>query len=116
MRITDVIDEFIIMMEARPKPVANAGGIPIYVDMDHVTTRMWQRQIQVFEIMGILDELDKISDQIWQIELGHRAWIFSPTYNISIGLHRYGQKAFTFKTVVRGKPYDGDKELLEIPA
>lgn len=112
MKICEIVDLF----EANLKPVQNGADIPLMIDIDHVRERMFQRGISKFQVMGILDDLGRITDQLWDIELGHRVWIFSRKHNMSISMHRYGKNAFTSKTVVRGKPYDGDKPILEIPA
>jgi hypothetical protein len=115
MRITDVIvSEHQLLAEAMKK-VATASGLNITADMTHLPLRMRQRMIGPITVMKMLDDLYLVADQIEEFDLGTQFWVYSDKYGISMGLKRYNAHSLTFKTVVNGRPYDGQKPVLELP-
>lgn len=83
---------------------------PVKLDIDdHVVNRVIDRGANPDDVDRIIEHLPKITDQLSEIELGQRIWVWSPSLGLALALRRTSSQdlRFIMKTVwTAGRPSD----------
>ena len=91
------------------------GEWSIAVD-DHSFDRTKTRRISPHKTDYILRLIPTVSNEINDIELGQKFWVYCPEVDASLGFRKTEDKGLLFKTVVGDRPYDSDIPVIDILA
>jgi hypothetical protein len=109
--------EFIV--EYKIHDVYPSADLHIIVD-SHYLERFKERGAASHYTVGLmLRQLPRILDQLRQVELGHKVWVYRPSAEVAIGLQRNSDKKgaveFVLRTVIPWAPHkDGRTEIITI--
>ncbi len=90
-------------------------NITIAVD-DHAIERTQTHGVNPRAIDTVLKKLSSIANDLNQLEVNNKVWVYDPASNIALGLRRISSREplFKLKTVVGDKPYDGQTPIINL--
>jgi len=96
-----------------------SSELNIIVD-DHYAERFKERKVGSHRTVALmLQKLPLILDQLREIELGHKVWIYKPAFEVALGLQRQmdkkGMVEFVLRTVIPWAPHkDGITDIITV--
>ena len=89
--------------------------VTIAVD-DHAIERTQTHGVDPQAIDTVLKKLSSIADDLNQLEVNNKVWVYDPATNVALGLRRISSRTplFKLKTVVGDKPYNGQTPIINL--
>jgi len=90
-------------------------NVTIAVD-DHAIERTQTHGVDPKSIDVVLKKLSSIADELNQLEVNNKVWVYDPATNVALGLRRISSRepVFKLKTVVGDRPYDGQTPIINL--
>jgi len=90
-------------------------NVTIAVD-DHAIERTQTHGVDPHSIDVVLKKLSSVADELNQLEVNNKVWVYDPATNVALGLRRISSREplFKLKTVVGDRPYNGQTPIINL--